>query len=147
MKVPKKLARELLGRADTPVVIGPVSCDIPVPPSANHLWRTAHYQEKKTRVYLSRPYKEWLRVAVPLLSAGLPRFVGPVSIGLTIHRGPGWRRDRDLSNSFKAAEDALRHAGVIEDDSTEYVQHIVMRFGDRFAQKAYCTITVEQFRG
>ena len=107
--------------------------EIPIPPSTNHLWRIVkHHRGKRAgqaALAKTQHYESWLEVAVMLLRLGLPRMVGEVGVSVTIRGGDGWDVGRrDLDNTIKAVCDALRHAGRIPDDTTEYVTRIELRY-------------------
>lgn len=101
--------------------------EVPIPPSMNHLWRAVR-RGGKVRVIRSRHYRSWLDVAILAFRRGLTRVRGPALVEVVIVGGKGWRANRDLSNTYKATEDALVAAGVLEDDSTQYVTEIRQRF-------------------
>lgn len=122
-------------------------CELPVPPSVNGLWRAFRRMNRhgggKTLVRRSKAYEAWLQAAVLLLRVGLPKVSAyPVRVTLTIHRGKGWRANRDLDNCYKAVSDALVHAERIADDDAEHVAEIVMRFGEDRKQAA-ASVAVE----
>lgn len=88
-----------------------LSLRIPLPPSANRLWRAGG-----GRVYRSPEYRSWLTETIwdMRAQAGAARIIGAYHLRLLVER-PDWRR-RDLDNFLKATSDALVHAGVIEAD-------------------------------
>lgn len=103
--------------------------ELPIPPSVNGLWRALR-RAGKTRVIRSRAYTSWLEQAVLLLRFQLPKATAyPVRVTVTIHRGKGWRSNRDLDNAYKAVSDALVHAERLADDDGDHVAEVVMRFG------------------
>lgn len=99
------------------------SVELPIPPSANHLWIVA-----RGRLIQSRQYKSWLSVAIPLCRVGLPYFANPVEIAVMIQGGKGWRSNRDLDNCLKPIIDAIKHASRIKDDSCHYVTGASVRY-------------------
>lgn len=103
---------------------------LPIPPSANQLWRSAR-TPNGVKVYKSDKYSQWLEVAVMLCKVGLDKRTEPVEIRLSIHDGKGWRKGRDLDNVSKAAGDCLKHAGILIDDNTDYVKRIVIEYVSR----------------
>ena len=84
---------------------------LPFPPSTNGLF------SGKKRRFPSPRYKAWQIEANKALAyqSPLPRFDGPVFVGLAFGR-PDKRR-RDLGNLEKAVTDQLVKNGVLEDDS------------------------------
>jgi len=87
---------------------------VPLPPSANHMWRAC-----QRRVHLSRNYRRWIAQALPavgmLVSPSMPcrfrfRICGRLS------------NLRDGDNFQKPLLDLCVRAGVIPDDRLEYVQ-------------------------
>lgn len=107
--------------------------EVPVPPSANHLWRTVSRTNRrgvrKTFVTKTPKYKDWLEEAVLLLRCGLSRPQQyPVGVRIVIRGGKGWDARRDLDNATKALIDAVKHSGRIPDDSTEFVTRIELEF-------------------
>lgn len=98
---------------------------LPIPPSANQLWRSARTSDG-VKVYKSKEYSQWLEVAVMLCKMGLDKRTEPAEIKLHVIGGKGWRKNRDLGNIEKASTDCLKHAGVIADDNTDYVQKTIL---------------------
>lgn len=94
--------------------------------NANH--RT-HWAEKARRT------KAW-RAAAYYAAAQVPRrqrtFTKPVRITCTAHKTRGGRFDvANLYGTFKAAIDGLVDAGVVPDDSNEWVIGPDMRAGEK----------------
>lgn len=147
MKLSPKQRKACLALATTP---GPVwlqgvppgRCEVPIPPSVNHLWRCVR-NHGRVRVVKSKHYREWLQVAVPLLATSLPQYYQAVAIEVTICRGKGWRKGRDLSNCFKAVEDAMVLARRLPGDSEQFVQVVTMRFGKN-RDTAACVVAVSE---
>lgn len=97
------------------------------PPSVNHLWRNLG----DGRVVLSAGGKRWRRVNRPLvvaamLAQGARTLTGPVALGIGLHAPDDGRR-RDISNSVKALEDLLVHAGALVDDCQVEVLRVTRR--------------------
>ncbi len=83
---------------------------LPLPPSANALWRSA-----RGRVYRSRKYVDWLTEAGFIAKSQLgPMIKGPYKISITAARPDN--RKRDLDNILKPISDLLKTMGAIEDD-------------------------------
>jgi len=84
---------------------------LPLPPSANKLWR--YGQE---RVFKSPEYQSWLEEAGYKLNGQHPRPVpGPYKLTILAQRPP--RRHRDLGNLEKALSDILVRHKVVDDDA------------------------------
>lgn len=90
--------------------------ELPVPPSANHIWRVAGKRNVKSRVYA-----DWLDESVPFLRHHFRRFDGPVEIYLTV---VGIPTNSDLDNRIKPTVDALVQAGVIPTDNCSVVKRV-----------------------
>lgn len=108
--------------------------EVPIPPSANNLWRVVRPFKKgggraPARIARTEVYESWLQQAKACLRAGLkPATAYPVRIRIAVVGGKGWRADRDLGNCDKAVEDALKHAGIIKDDKVKYVTEVVLTY-------------------
>lgn len=101
---------------------------LPMPPTSNHLFPTG----KHGRRYKSKEYQEWQDVAVRLLQEQMPSPPSfPVEVRIVIYRGSGWRDTADVCNREKAITDALVKAGVIPNDSCQYVAGARIGFLDR----------------
>lgn len=84
---------------------------LPLPPSANRLWRTG-----RGKIYRSDIYNSWLGEVVWIIvrQSQSKRVTG--SYKLTILATPPDKRKRDLDNLLKAASDALVKSGIIDGD-------------------------------
>ena len=122
------------------------SFDLPIPPSVN-----ATHRHGGGRCWLSTEYQDW-RMATRLTLAGqiaglADKPVGPYAIWIDIRGGKGWRANRDMDNLGKAILDILQIVGIIEDDSTQWVQRIVFTYADPIKGKpAALTVSVEEWR-
>ena len=122
--------------------------EIPIPPSVNGLWRAFRRMYRngtrgKVQVCRSKAYVSWLQEAVLILRFQMAKAqTYPVRVSVTIHRGKGWRINRDLDNTYKAISDALVHSERLADDSSEHVAEIVMRFGEN-RKLAVAVVVVE----
>lgn len=82
-----------------------IELSIPLPPSANHIWKNYHK---------SKAYKAWI-VEAGWLSKRRDKIVGPWRITVLAKR-PDKRR-RDLDNLLKPIIDLVVSLGLVEDDS------------------------------
>jgi Holliday junction resolvase RusA-like endonuclease len=107
---------------------------LPLPPTSNHM-----YKIFGNRMYKAKAYLDWLEVCAAQLRDE-PKIVGPARVLIEVRRGKGLRVDRDLDNMLKCTLDLLKPehygkdgkrkhhgAGVMVDDSIEYVVEIVAR--------------------
>lgn len=102
---------------------------IPAPCDWINANQRLHWAEKARRT------KAW-RAAAYYAAAQIPRrertFAGPVHIVCTVHKTKGGRFDAgNLSDTFKACVDGLVDAGVVPDDSNEYVTGPDPRAGEK----------------
>ncbi|WAL80970.1 RusA family crossover junction endodeoxyribonuclease [Pandoraea sp. XJJ-1] len=89
-----------------------LSLELPMPPSANRIWRNG-----AGRNYRSAEYMRFIRaVSVAVVAAGAPTF-GDKRLEVHIRLHPATRARQDIDNRVKACLDALTHAGVMDDDS------------------------------
>lgn len=119
--------------------------ELPVPPSANHLWRVVLTRKGNAAVARKDAYVSWIESATIRLRLDMPKVEPadyPVAVRITVLRGKGWDRRRDLDNCVKAILDALRKAERIEDDRGDYVTEVSIRFGPD-AATACVLVTVE----
>ncbi len=112
-----------------------LSVKLPWPPSVNHYWRA-----RGRRRFISPMAKAWLDEAILLLRASRVRFDRPVKVSMFL--SPPDRRRRDGDNLEKAIMDALVKAGVIRDDSLEYVKRSCREVLDE--RKGYVLLEVEE---
>ena len=122
------------------------SFSLPIPPSVN-----ATHRHGWGRCWLSTEYQDWrmaTRITLSGQCAGLSdKPVGPYAIWIDIRGGKGWRVNRDLDNCGKAILDILQIVGIIEGDSTEWVQRIVFTFAPSIkGQSASLMVTIEEWR-
>jgi hypothetical protein len=128
---------------------------IPVPESANHLWKIFGNRQYKTKAY-----RDWLEYTAQILRERMAPVEGPVRITITIRFGKGFMRSRDLDNCFKPIIDVLKPprydkegklssdgAGIIPDDSIETVRSIAADVEPAFDKKseAECWVLVEPY--
>lgn len=101
-------------------VAAAVDLHIPLPPSANSIWRRSG-----THMHKSTEYTAWLKEAGWTAKAQKPRAVhGPYKLQVQAVR-PDKRR-RDLDNLIKPISDLLTSIGVIDDDC--YCEMLSMRW-------------------
>lgn len=105
----------------------PILITLPVPPSANAIWRPT----RRGRVVKSTHYSRWLEECDLVgLTTRVPRdaIQHPVSISLVVRSGTGWRRDRDIDNIIKPTLDWLVRWRVLADDNCGIVRHIEISY-------------------
>ncbi len=112
-----------------------LSVKLPWPPSVNHYWKA-----RGRRRFISPKAKAWMDEAVWILRAPRIRFEGAVAVRMRL--SPPDRRRRDGDNLEKAVMDALVKAGVIGDDSLEYVKKSCKEVLDE--RKGYVLLEVEE---
>jgi len=114
-------------------------CEIPIPPSANRLWRIFG-----SRMHKSKHYVEWLEHCSWLLKQTMrPAANYPVSVTVTIHGGKGWTRARDIDNVLKPCLDLLREAGILAEDKVDYVTEVTAIYIPPTSKKSEATCFVE----
>lgn len=84
---------------------------LPFPPSVNRYWR--HVGRRTLISREGRQFRE--RVCTALARRGLQALSCDLAVAVQLY--PPDRRRRDADNYFKAALDALEHAGIYENDS------------------------------
>ena len=95
--------------------------EIPIPPSANHLWRVVHKNRhskcgKRKIVVRTKQYRSFLKQVIPLIRLGLS-FKMPLSRGQSTTRGAkGGPNKREIGTGERPTLDALSHANGIPDD-------------------------------
>jgi hypothetical protein len=94
--------------------------EVPIPPSANHLFPT----NKSGRRFPSKNYEAWKKVAGPLVRVMEPPTVFPVAIRYTLTGAINPLRD--LGNIEKPLTDLLVSEGRIPDDRLKFVGRIVL---------------------
>ena len=94
--------------------------DLPMPPSANHIWRSG-----RGRVYRSPEYMAW-RTEAGWLAKSCKPIAGPVCIEIAVSpKGRG-----DVDNRIKPTIDALVSSGLIEGDDKKTVRAIHAYWSD-----------------
>jgi crossover junction endodeoxyribonuclease RusA len=84
--------------------------ELPMPPSANRLWRRVG-----NRTLLSRDGRNYrVRVQEILAARGVQLLEGRLAVAIDVY--PPDRRRRDLDNLHKGLLDSLQHGGVFRDD-------------------------------
>lgn len=105
-----------------------ITLDLPLPPSANRIWR---YVPGSTRTVLSEAYQDWKRAADQFaqyqLGAGHREPIsGPFAVTITLDRKRHGRGDPD--NRIKGALDYLQRAGVVAND--KYLERLTLQYGE-----------------
>jgi len=135
------------------------SVTIPIPPTANHIWKVV-----SNRIIKGAHYRQWLQHCSELMSEHMKPVAGPVEVTITIRLGKGFSRDRDLDNCIKPVLDALKPphwsrpkegevrkitshgASTLEDDNHLIVQRVVADTLPPYDKKsdAECIVTVRK---
>lgn len=105
---------------------GPISADLPLPPSTNHLFLTRGRRRVKTPAY-----RTWLALAVPQLRVLQRPERFPVELRVTLIGGSGLNETRDLDNILKPVQDAIVNAGVLPADDLRFVAAISAKYQAR----------------
>lgn len=104
--------------------------ELPLPPSANALWKYARYRKGTASVVMTKEYRDWLNEAVLKLKTTIDKVkVYPVKVRVLVRRGDGWNPTRDLDNCLKPIVDSLRKSERIIDDNGKYVSGVRIDFG------------------
>lgn len=125
MEALSQSAQRLLSRRMTPEerpcyaqrrIVGSVTIELPMPPSANKLYANRGSQGRiKTTAY-----RAWRSGAVLMASVKRPgRIAGPCDV--TIHLPPF---NGDTDNRIKPCLDAAKELGVIADDGKAYIRNV-----------------------
>jgi len=111
----------------------PVKLFLPLPPTANHIWKMAG-----KRQYLSAPYQKFKdAVYGQWKDAGEPFLEGRLALHIEIY--PADRRKQDISNRIKALEDALK--GLLFTDDEQIDQILITRMPNIVAN-GLCKVSV-----
>lgn len=108
---------------DIPERVEPVTLTLPMPPSANDLFRNTTAEERARMRRTGRPdrprcktarYRTWIQAASIDYRAQriIGQFRGDVAISLLIERSSV----RDVDNCLKACPDFLKRMGLLKDD-------------------------------
>lgn len=90
-----------------------VQLDLPLPPSANSIWRTT----KTGRTYLNPRYRDWRKAATTSLwtqkpAGGFPKFEGAFEVQIVV----ALKMAGDIDNRVKPALDFLASSNIIAND-------------------------------
>ena len=130
-------------------IVAPVVFWLPVPISANAIWR-----KSRGRIHLSSDYVAWIVSALAELNrqgitAADVETLGPppYKVSVTVQPGPtgnrGWRMSRDLDNLWKALLDLLaKRSRVLPSDNSKTIQALALEIGPE-AEKAGVVVTIE----
>lgn len=123
--------------------------EIPIPPSANALWRPRFRRTRSGRMVFagmkrSDKYKEWISDASESL-AGYPTIPpGLIEVHIEIQGGTGFRRDRDADNCIKPCVDILRHAFLLDTDTVQRMVLATARYLEpKLKKTARCWVIVK----
>lgn len=124
-------------------------CEIPIPPSANHIHRLVWPKNSNRPPFNvnTAEYEMWLRHAGLLIKVAMRAATTfPVRVRVEIHGGEGFPRSRDLDNTLKPILDCIRGAEILPNDRVMEVCSIVAEYVPARAKgvKATCWIEVEE---
>lgn len=106
-----------VGLGTVPGLRAVITMTLPWPPSVNHIYRPGRGKDRNARFLTKRAldYRDEVAAEVVRQDAR-PKRPLTGSLSVRVLARPPDRRHRDLDNVWKAMLDAIRHAGVIEDD-------------------------------
>lgn len=117
-----------------------VTLNLPLPPSANSIWRTT----KSGRTYLNPKYRDWRKAATTSLwtqkpVGGFPKFEGAFEVQVIVaHKMLG-----DIDNRLKPALDFLASSNIIAND--KHAQRATIARSEDVA-KGMCRVFVFEAR-
>ncbi len=119
-----------------------VKLTLPVPPSANDLYRGGYGKTEGRARFLMPEQKQFRSTVIGIVRVELGRFE-PLAgrLRLVVELEQKDNRRCDISNRIKALEDALQHAGVYADDGQIDRLEITRR---RRRPLELCRVTVEE---
>lgn len=98
--------------------------EVVLPPTSNNLFINVNGRGRVP----SPKYREWKAIAQLAFARMQPAEVFPVSVHITVCGGKGFRKGSDICNREKGILDAMVEAGVLPDDSWEYVQRVIISY-------------------
>jgi Holliday junction resolvase RusA-like endonuclease len=98
------------------------SVQLPLPPSANHLFATVGNRRVKTK-----EYRAWIAASLAALVELRKPKSFPVEVRVTVFGAVN--PDRDLDNFLKPTIDLLKTGGIIPDDRIRYVTRVNIGYG------------------
>ena len=117
---------------------------LPLPPTANHIWSIFGNRMHRTTVY-----KKWLAHCTDILADEMQPVEGPVAIEITLVLGKGCPVSRDLDNCIKPVIDLLKPckydrngkltssgAAIIKDDDVRIVRRITAQVLPAYDKKS-----------
>lgn len=113
-----------------------VTLNLPLPPSANMIWRTT----KAGRTYLNPKYREWRKAALTSLwtqkpAGGFPTFEGAFEAQVVV----ALKMQGDIDNRLKPVLDFLATANIIAND--KHAQKAIVARSESVA-KGMCRVFV-----
>ena len=112
--------------------IGPITLELPFPPSVNHYWRHVLFGGS-IRTIISKPGKIFRNAVIQAVKAQNMGLMLAGRLSVRVILCPPDDRIRDVDNfGGKALLDALTHAGVWRDDNQ--VKRLTMEWGEKFPE-------------
>lgn len=98
----------------------------------------------KTFITASVAVKAWMRVAVSELQHQFREYrIARYPVGIVMVFYFDSLRSRDLDNACSSVMDALKHAGVIEDDDFKHIDTIQLQYGGLSKDSPRCEIFLD----
>jgi Holliday junction resolvase RusA-like endonuclease len=94
-----------------------------IPPSTNHL-----YRRRGRHTFKTQAYTDWITENTLTIGKAKPHRSYPAKIHISIHGGKGWRVSRDIDNAAKACLDLMQSIGVLAEDNTQHINHLVISY-------------------
>lgn len=102
-------------------------CELPFPPSQNHMHKSARVKGGKTVRYNSANYNAWTKAAPELILPKCGSIDFPVHVSYALYF-PTEHKQRDIDNYIKVPQDYLVKQGVLFEDNRTIVSSIAIRF-------------------
>lgn len=112
---------------------------IPVPPSANKIWRFVPGSRHPLK---SREYRAWLKETIDILHEHVRQGVKFGREPLIVRIVPPFNGRRDLDNYCKATLDGLVQSGMLATDRMKSIQRVEVEAGT--ARQEGCIISISR---
>lgn len=114
---------------------------LPIPPSVNHIFRAT----RRGTVYRSKKYTDWHKEAELMASTTRKgkKPAPPYAVTMNIIGGHGWRKDRDLDNTWKPVLDLLQHLHLIAEDNCQHITSLTVTYQPGTGGPAECHVHIK----